>query len=111
MLGVLSARIERMSAVSEAPEVPSPPVYRNSDVAPFIYFDVVAAYGVLTGSIEIELAARILSPAVAGKPVEFITAGRLRCSPTAAAQLREAVNSSLKMLQLPVDEASAASMN
>ena len=75
MLGVLYGRIERMSAGSEAPEAPSPPVYLNADAHPFIYFDVVAAYGVLAGSIEIELAARILSPAEAGRPVEFITSG------------------------------------
>jgi hypothetical protein len=83
---------------------PAPPVYRNTDTAPLVFFDVVAAFGALAGSIEIELAARILSPVASGNPVEFITTGRLRCSPNAATQLRNAIDESLNILKKPRSE-------
>jgi hypothetical protein len=78
------------------------PPYKNLDTSPFIYFDVVPTFGVLNGAIQIELAARILIPGE-GQDVhaEFVSVGRLRCSPTAAEHLRTAVQKSLEMLNQP----------
>jgi hypothetical protein len=65
------------------------PPYRNRDDAPFIYFDAVAANGILAGAIEVELCARILTPLADSNDVlaEFISTARLRCSPNAANHL------------------------
>jgi hypothetical protein len=36
-------------------------VYENVDTAPFVYFDLSPTHGILGGTIQIELAARILN--------------------------------------------------
>jgi hypothetical protein len=65
------------------------PAYENVNAAPVVYFDTSPAHGIMFGIIQIELASRILN----ARPdqsveVKFITTGRIRCSPTAALNLR-----------------------
>ena len=79
-------------------------------MAPLVYFDIVGAYGTMHGAVEIELATRILVPKQDGSTeVKFLSSGRLRCSPTAAANLRNALDAALKMLEQPQAEPVAAS--
>ena len=68
--------------------------------APIIFFDLCVAQGVLAGAIEIELAARTLSPIPKSRDVtvKFVTSGRLRCSAVAAVKLRNALDTALKLL-------------
>jgi hypothetical protein len=88
---------------------PNVPPYRETDTAPVIYFDVIAAHGVMNGAIQIELAGRILTPIPDGTAqIGFMTAGRLRCSPTAATFLRDAINNALQMLTQPQQEPTVA---
>src|SRR5437667_11714191 len=76
--------------------------YENVDTAPFVYFDLTPTHGIFGGAIQIELAARILNATPdGGVEIKFITTGRLRCSPTAALNLRNAIDASLKMLEQP----------
>ena len=77
--------------------------------APLVYFDIVGAYGTMNGSIEIELATRILVPKSDGSTdVKFISSGRLRCTQNAAVNLRNGLDAALKMLEQP--QASTASI-
>jgi hypothetical protein len=76
------------------------PPYNNIATAPIVYFDVVAANGMLNGAIEIEVACRHLSPSVSGGvDITLATSARIRCSPAAAAALKTAIDNSLAMLQ------------
>ncbi len=85
------------------------PVYENVDTAPFIYFDISPAHGIMGGAIQIELASRILNAVSDGSvEIKFITSGRLRCSPTAALNLRNAIDAALKMLEEPQHAPAAA---
>ena len=79
----------------------APLIYKNVDAAPILYFDLVPTHGVLGGAVQIELAARTISPRGdgVGPIVEFVTVGRLRCTAAAAVALRDALNHSLGMLQ------------
>jgi hypothetical protein len=88
-------------------------VYENVDTAPFVYFDISPTHGILGGAIQIELAARILNAVPDGSvEIKFITTGRLRCSPTAALNLRHAIDAALKMLEQPQQSpVAAAKMN
>jgi hypothetical protein len=91
---------------------PSPDIiYEDTGgTAPLVYFDIVAAYGTMHGTIEVELATRILVPKPDGSTeVKFLSSGRLRCSPTAAANLRNALEAALKMLEQPQANPVAAS--
>jgi hypothetical protein len=65
------------------------------------------------GAIQIELASRILNAVPDGSnEIKFITSGRLRCSPTAAMNLRNAFDAALKMLEQPQQSpVAAAKMN
>jgi hypothetical protein len=75
------------------------PGFRDNPDAPIVYFDTAATFGVLAGAIQIELVSRTLVPTVdGGVKVEFLITGRLRCSPAAAHQLRDAIDKSLDML-------------
>ena len=79
---------------------PPVPPFRDIPTAPFVYFDLAAAYGVLAGAIEIELAARTLIPSEDGATkAEIVTTARLRCSPAAAASLGDALTKALEMLR------------
>jgi hypothetical protein len=74
--------------------------YGNSSAVPFIYFDGVACHGSLHGVVKIELAARILIPTPdGGVELKFVPTGRLRCSPAAAASLRQSIEIAVKMAQ------------
>jgi hypothetical protein len=88
-------------------------VYENVDTAPFVYFDISPTHGILSGAIQIELAGRILNTAPDGLvDIKFITTGRLRCSPAAATNLRNAIDAALKMLEQPQQSpVAAAKMN
>jgi len=92
---------------------PSPkPDLRYEDTgaaAPMIYFDIVGAYGTMNGSVEIELATRILVPQADGATeVKFISSGRLRCTHAAALNLRNGLDAALKMLEPPPAPSAAA---
>ncbi|MBR1248957.1 hypothetical protein JQ609_18730 [Bradyrhizobium sp. AUGA SZCCT0169] len=78
-------------------------VYEDTGAAaPLIYFDIVGAYGTMNGSVEIELATRILIPKTDGSTeIKFISSGRLRCSQNAAVNLRNGLDAALKMLEQP----------
>lgn len=78
-------------------------VYEDTGAAAsLVYFDIVGAYGIMHGTVEIELATRILIPAPNGlTDVKFLSSGRLRCSPGAATHLRNALDAALKMLEQP----------
>ena len=78
-------------------------VYEDTGAnAPLVYFDIVGAYGTMNGSVELELATRILIPRPDGSTeVKFISSGRLRCTQNAAINLRNSLDSALKMLEQP----------
>jgi hypothetical protein len=86
--------------LTDAP-APVVPAYRNPDTTPFIYFDIVPTFGVMEGAIQIELAARTISPDGAGTKLDFICTAHLRCSPVAALALRDAITKAVDMLQQP----------
>jgi hypothetical protein len=98
-------------ADQENPKPPPGIVYEDTGAAaPLVYFDIVAAYGTMHGTVEVELATRILVPKPDGATeVKFLSSGRLRCSPTAAANLRNALDAALKMLEQPQANAVATS--
>src|SRR3954469_25343894 len=78
-------------------------VYEDTGAsAPLVYFDIVGAYGTMNGSVEVELATRILVPTPDGSTeVKFISSGRIRCTANAAANLRNGLDAALKMLEQP----------
>jgi len=90
---------------------PPKPDLRYEDTgaaAPMIYFDIIGAYGTMNGSIEIELATRILVPQGDGTTdVKFISTGRLRCTQAAALNLRNGLDAALKMLEPPAANVAA----
>ena len=103
-------------ADQDNPQPPASLVYEDTgSAAALVYFDIVGAYGIMHGTVEIELATRILVPAPNGlTDVKFLSSGRLRCSPTAAANLRNALDAALKMLEPPQpqpDPVAASKMN
>jgi hypothetical protein len=73
----------------------------SSEGAPFIYFDGVAAMGTNHGAIQIELGANVLTPDGATLRTDAFITAHLRCSPNAAADLRNAIDKALDMLKLP----------
>ena len=88
-------------AERDTPKLPSGVVYEDSGgAAPLVYFDIIGAFGTMNGSIELELATRILIPKQDGTTeVRFLSTGRLRCSPTAAVNLRNGLEAALKMVE------------
>jgi hypothetical protein len=63
----------------------------------------------MSGMIKIELATRILIPRPDGSTeVKFISCGRLRCSPNAATNLRNGIDSALKLQEPPKPEPAEA---
>jgi hypothetical protein len=85
------------------------PEYVDLSAVPYIYFDMAPAYGYMAGIVQVELAARTLTPNPEG-PVEvkYVAVGR-RCSAVAAGHLRDALNASLKMFEKPQEAPAAAS--
>jgi hypothetical protein len=68
----------------------------GTEVAPFIYFDGVASMGVNFGAVQIKLAANILVPTGdGGARAQVVLTAHLRCSPNAAADLRQAIDKAL----------------
>ena len=90
---------------------PAPLIYEDTGAAaPLVYFDIVGAYGTMNGTVQIELATRILVPKPDGSTeVKFLSSGRLRCSATAATNLRNGLDAALKMLEQPQPDPVAAS--
>jgi hypothetical protein len=88
-------------AERDTPKLPSDVIYEDTGgAAPLVYFDIIGAFGTMNGSIEMELATRILVPKPDGTTeVRFLSTGRLRCSPTAAVNLRNGLDAALKMLE------------
>jgi len=94
--------------VVAAPDLP--PYEDTGGLTPLVYFDIVGAYGIMHGAIEIELATRILVPKRDGSTeAKFISSGRIRCSPNAATNLRNSIDAALKMLEQPQPNPIAAS--
>lgn len=93
----------------EKSEQPIPPFEDNAN-APVVYFDLVAANGVMNGAVQIELAQRILTPVSGSNDVnvKFVTGGRLRCSPTAAKLLIDSLTAALAMLEQAQEKPTAA---
>lgn len=91
------------------PPPPPPLIYEDTGAAaPVVYFDIVGAYGTMNGSVELELATRILVPKSDGTTeAKFISSGRLRCSAHAAMNLRNGLDAALKMLEQPEAKTSA----
>lgn len=85
----------------DPPKPPTDVIYEDTGgAAHLIYFDIVAAYGTMHGTVEVELATRILVPRNDGTTeVRFLSSGRLRCSQTAAVNLRNGLDAALKMLE------------
>lgn len=74
----------------------------GSSAAPLVYFDIVGAHGIMNGTVQIELAARVLHPLPDGSvEIKFVSCGRLRCNAVAAANLRGAIDAALKMTESP----------
>jgi hypothetical protein len=94
------------------PGAPMEPPFRDRSDAPIVYFDLIAANGIMNGAVQIELAGRNLIPTVnGGVRVELVTTGRLRCSPAAAQNLILALQGSLKMLDQAQEGAAAPKLN
>ena len=69
----------------------------SSEQAPFIYFDGVVTFGVNGGTIHIELAANTLMPDGGAVRTDVVITAHLRCSPGAAASLRDSIDKALAM--------------
>jgi hypothetical protein len=75
-------------------------VIKNTAAAPFVYFDGVPSCGMLAGTIELELAARVVVPQLDGNvSVDAICVAHLRCSATAASMLRDSIERALDMFE------------
>ena len=68
----------------QPPAKPSDLIYEDTGaMAPLVYFDIVGAYGIMNGAVEIELATRILVPKPDGSTeVKFISSGASAAAPT-----------------------------
>ena len=67
-----------------------------AEAAPFIYFDGVASVGMSFGLVQIELAANVIFPQPdRGARTAAVFTAHLRCSPHAAASLRDALDKAL----------------
>jgi hypothetical protein len=92
--------------------LPTMTAYKNTETAPIVFFDGPIAWGTYAGVIQIELGARCMSATTDGEhalpaAVEVHVAARLRCSPSAARKLRDAIDKTLTMLDRPQDAAAA----
>jgi hypothetical protein len=72
----------------------------GSDAAPVVFFDGAFAWGVNNGVVQIEVATNQMVPAEAGPDakikIKTVVAAHLRCSLSAAQDLRNALDAALK---------------
>jgi hypothetical protein len=88
-----------MSLKGKATSAPSP-LLKNALTAPVVYFDHVVVWGASPGSVEVELAVRILMPEADGTVTPHLSAtAHLRCSPQAAAALHDALAKACAMAE------------
>ena len=89
------------------------PAILGMDSAPVVAFDVAVCHGVSNGGlIMTELAFETLVPLVDGGVRRVLgPVVRLRCGLAGAAQLRDALDAALKMLEQPDQAAKAAKLN
>jgi hypothetical protein len=97
-------RLESQESQVADQETKNPPadfIYEDAGAAtPMVFFDIVGAYGTMNGTVELELASRVLVPKPDGTTeIKFLSSVRLRCSPAAAVNLRGAIDAALKMLE------------
>jgi hypothetical protein len=69
----------------------------SSELAPFIYCDGVALFGVSGGVVQLELASNTIVPEGTGTRTDVVIIAHLRCSPAAAVQIRDTIDRALKM--------------
>ena len=69
----------------------------SSELAPFIYCDGVATYGLNNEIIQLELASNTIMPEGTGTRTDVLITAHLRCSPSAAIGLRDAITRALEM--------------
>lgn len=69
----------------------------SSELAPFIYCDGVALFGVSGGVVQLELATNTIMPEGTGTRTDILITAHLRCSPSAAIGIRDAINRALEM--------------
>ena len=75
-----------------------PPPLKNAAAAPFVYFDLVPAFGVVNGVVELELAAQMVVPTADGNAhAETVCTVHLRGSFAAMESLSGAIDKSLDM--------------
>lgn len=87
-------------SIKGKPAGQQPTALKNIAAAPIIYFDSVPLLGTYAGTIEVELAARALSPRADGGAVaEALCVAHLRCTPQAATELVAALDRALKALK------------
>lgn len=79
------------------------PAFVENVHAPIVYFDVPVSYGSLNGVIQVDLGAQVNSPLPRGQGVHtsMTSVARIRCSPGAAAALRDSLNLALQTLSEP----------
>jgi hypothetical protein len=91
-----------MSESTDTDNKKLPAGYIGVSTAPVIFFDFAPTHGVFGGVVQVELAARALLPLVGGGvDMKVIEVARLRCTPTAAKFLKEALAAALNMLEKP----------
>jgi len=77
----------------------------GTEHAPFIYFDGVLTFGVNHGAVQLELAANVIVPVGTGTRTDIVTTAHIRCSPNAAAGLKEMLEKVLEMLKNMAEQA------
>jgi alkylation response protein AidB-like acyl-CoA dehydrogenase len=78
-------------------------VMKNAVSAPMIYFDQAPTLGAMHGVIELDLAARVLTPDSGGNvSVDVACVAHLRCSIEAAVGLRAAIDKALAMANVRI---------
>ena len=69
----------------------------SSERAPFIYCDGVVTFGTSGGIIQLELGANTIVPDGPATKIDVLVTAHLRCSPAAAAGIRDAIDKALAM--------------
>jgi hypothetical protein len=77
-----------------------PPLLKNAAAAPFVYFDLVPAFGVVNGVVELELAAQMVVPTADGNAhAETVCTVHLRGSIAAMEGLSNAIDKAMDMVR------------